>query len=114
MSNASSTLIPAVTLGWRIRMALEHADIKVNVMADEIGVARTTLGRWMHDGGAPPRDGFVKLIALRTGVPYEWIKYGVEDPETGPDLRSKHSTCTDAKVYELARRSADPAIERAA
>lgn len=114
MSTADQSLIPAVTLGWRIRMAIEFADVKVQDIADELDVSRNTVGRWMHDTGKPPRDGFVKLIALRTGVPYEWIRYGVEAPETGPEQGFPQRTCFADVVPFRARRSSQPALGAAA
>lgn len=76
--------IPEWTLGWRMQRALAHADISVQDMADELGMSRTSLSRWINDKGTPPRSGFIKLWALRTGVPYEWLITGTE-PEDGPE-----------------------------
>lgn len=70
-----NTVIPQWTLGWRLQRALAHADMSVEEMAAELGVTRQTAGRWMHDH-VEPRTGFLKLWALRTGVPYEWLLTG--------------------------------------
>lgn len=86
------TTIPPLTLGWRLQMSLDYAGISTQQMADELGVVRSTVSRWMHDNGAPPRDGFLRLWALRTGVPYEWLRDGVASsgdpagPDRGPGL----------------------------
>lgn len=68
--------IPALTLGWRMQMALRHGGVSTREMAEELGVTRETCSRWAHDKGAPPRAAFVKMWALRTGVPYRWIAFG--------------------------------------
>jgi transcriptional regulator with XRE-family HTH domain len=41
-------------------------------MADELGVARSTVSRWCNDKGRPTK-GYLKLWALRTGVPLDWL-----------------------------------------
>lgn len=76
--------IPEWTLGWRLQRSLAHATMTTGDMADELGVARSTVSRWMNDHGSAPRAAFVKQWALRTGVPYEWLKDG-ETPNNGPN-----------------------------
>ncbi len=68
--------VPEWTLGWRLNRALGHAGVKVQEMADEIGVSRTMISRWIHDVGAPPRIGYVKLWSMRTGVSLRWLLEG--------------------------------------
>jgi len=88
--------IPALTLGWRMQMALRHAGVSMLEMADELGVTRETCGRWTHDRGAPPRAAFLKVWALGTGVPYRWLAYGeAENPHA--DDQGRGCTC-DAAV----------------
>jgi transcriptional regulator with XRE-family HTH domain len=64
--------VPEWTLGWRLQRALAHAGVSVEEMADELGVTRQTIGRWLHERGEPKR-GYLKLWALRTGVPLAWL-----------------------------------------
>lgn len=96
--------IPPLTLGWRLQMALRQAGISVQEMADELGMARNSLSRWMADRGTPPRAAFVKQWALRTGVPYTWLATGeAENPRPGdPDGGST----ADAAL--CARRDSNP------
>lgn len=57
-------------------------------MAEELGVSRSTLSRWMNDRGAAPRPIFVKQWAMRCGVSYDWLATGAtvaEDDDNGPD-----------------------------
>lgn len=79
-----TSAVPAWTLGWRLQRALSHAGIGTQEMADEMGVARSTISRWVNDHGAPPRQAFVKQWALRCGVPYEWLSEGVEPQDPTP------------------------------
>lgn len=76
-------VVPQLTLGWRLQLALHHADMKVQDMADYLGVTRSTLSRWMNDHGTPPRPAFTMQWALRCGVPHAWLRNGTE---SGPDL----------------------------
>ena len=68
--------IPELTLGWRLQMALGQAGMTVQDMADELGMSRTSLSRWLNDRGTPPRAAFVRLWAQRCAVPYEWLMNG--------------------------------------
>jgi len=72
----TSPVVPDWTRGWRLRRALEYAGIGVAEMADELGVSRQTLTRWMHNDGVPIRSVYLKQWALRCGVPLEWITEG--------------------------------------
>lgn len=102
-TQAAVNAVPALTLGWRLQMALDHADVKVQEMADELGYARNSLSRWMHDEGEP-RDVVVKQWALKCGVPYEWLRYGITPatgPDTGGDLQERTSRWKDDNVVSL-------------
>lgn len=65
--------IPEWTLGWRLQRSLAHAEISVEEIADEMGVSRSTVSRWLNDRGAPPKAAYVKMWAFRTGVPFAWL-----------------------------------------
>ncbi|MFF2454997.1 helix-turn-helix domain-containing protein [Isoptericola sp. NPDC058082] len=77
--------VPPVTLGWRLQIALGHGDVSVQDMADELGVSRSTVSRWLNEHGAPPRPAFVKLWALRTGVSYAWLRDGWAPRGSNPE-----------------------------
>lgn len=72
-ANGHGGLIPEVTLGWRLRIALERADIKADAMAQVLDVHRGTITRWTHDIGRPPRRVYLEKWAEITGVPYAWL-----------------------------------------
>lgn len=92
--------IPALTLGWRLQMALGEGSAQD--MADSLGVSRATVSRWMHDKGAPPKRAYLMQWALITGVPVEWLSAGTGSPTPGPDGGGEEgSEATDA-VAQLA------------
>lgn len=73
MSDARTYEAPEITLGWRLRMAMEKAGIKAETMAEHFEVHRATIGRWLHDTGRRPKRHELKLWAELCAVPYEWL-----------------------------------------
>lgn len=65
-----------------MKIALEHAGVGVQEMADYLGVTRGTVGKWINGHISPSRQS-VMLWALRTGVPLAWLETG-ETPTGGP------------------------------
>ena len=61
--------------GDRLRKSLQLADISSQEMADYLEVSRNTVSRWINDEREPNRS-FIRLWAMRTGVPLEWIETG--------------------------------------
>jgi transcriptional regulator with XRE-family HTH domain len=72
MSQIVEQRIPEWTLGWRLQRSLAHAGVSVQEMADELGVSRGTISRWCNDHNRPRRSD-LRLWALRTGVPLDWL-----------------------------------------
>lgn len=93
--------VPALTLGWRLRMAIETSGKPVKQVADELGVSTETMRRWTHDLGQPKR-GMLKQIGLATGLPWRWLETGEESGEDiGPDepaARSDNPPITDREA----------------
>lgn len=83
MSTQQAERVPALTLGWRMKMAL--GDDSVQEMANYLGVSRATLSRWMADKGAPPKRAYLMQWALRTNVPLVWLETGETPTGPGPD-----------------------------
>lgn len=78
--------IPALTLGWRIKMALAHGNVSRDRIAEQLGVNKATVTRWSSDAGVPKR-AFLAQIALATGVDMEWLETGRDDgPDGGDDM----------------------------
>lgn len=70
---AANEGIPEITLGWRLRIAMERANLKAEYMAEELGVHRGTITRWTHDIGRPPRPIYLRHWAELCGVRFEWL-----------------------------------------
>src|SRR5690348_7259580 len=83
MSTQRAERIPRVTLGWRLKMALD--DIKRDEMAELLGVNPSTVSRWMADKGTPPKRAFLAQWAMRTNVPLEWLETGDYQDDDGPE-----------------------------
>ena len=67
----------------RLRKALRVADLGVQDIADYLGVSRNTVGSWIN-GRTEPNVGYTRLWALRTGVPFEWLRTGKSPDQEGP------------------------------
>ena len=66
------THTPSFDEADRLRKALRESGVSVQEMAEYLGVSRNTVSRWIN-GAVPPKAHVMRLWALRTGVPYEWL-----------------------------------------
>lgn len=76
--------IPGLTLGWRLRMALEHEGVSRQQIAAECGVDEATITRWTHDRTAPSRAALI-VWALKTGVDLDWLERGTGESPFRPE-----------------------------
>lgn len=58
-----------------MRKSLTFAGMGVGEMSEYLGVTRETVSRWMN-GKNPVGRQSLRLWALRTGVPFEWLETG--------------------------------------
>ena len=72
--------VPEWTLCWRLQRSLAYAALSVEQIAGELGVSRSSVSRWLNDR-AQPRTAYLKVWALRCGVPYTWLRYGTVPPD---------------------------------
>jgi DNA-binding transcriptional regulator YiaG len=70
-------------LADRMRRALRVSGVSVEEIADYLGVARGTVSTWIN-GRIVPRKSTMRLFALKTGVPLEWLETGAQGEPTGP------------------------------
>ena len=77
--------IPEWDLADRLRKSLRDADVQVQQMADRFEVSRNTIGNWIN-GRSEPSASDLRVWAQETGVPLEWLRWGV-DPH--PDTPSE-------------------------
>jgi len=61
-----------LSLDEALAITLRRAGMGVAEMADYLGVTRGTVGNWTG-GRIVPNTQSLRLWALRTGVPYEWL-----------------------------------------
>jgi transcriptional regulator with XRE-family HTH domain len=83
---AIASKVPQFDVADRMRKALREGGLSVQEMAEYLEVSRNTVGRWIN-GKVPPSTSTLRLWALRTGVPFEWLRDGFLP--TGGDLRSR-------------------------
>jgi transcriptional regulator with XRE-family HTH domain len=63
---------PEWDLADRMRKSLRSAGLGVQDMADYLEVSRGTVSNWIN-GRIRPGGQTLRLWALRTGVPYDWL-----------------------------------------
>jgi transcriptional regulator with XRE-family HTH domain len=95
MTDIAHAEVPAITLGWRLRISLERAGLKAEDMAVQLNVHRGTISRWMHDD-VTPRPIYLREWARICRVPAEWLM-----GDTAPDIgkgsgRITHRLLADA------------------
>ena len=76
-------------LADRLRRALRVADVGVQEMAQELEVHATTVGNWIN-GRTIPRRRDLRLFAMKTGFPLEWLETGkapIPDGDEGLESR---------------------------
>ena len=71
-------------------------------LAERAGVSRQTISNY-EVGFTTPRPGALRLLALATGVSYEWLRYGwtPDGPTARPKGLEPPTSCFVAP-YELA------------
>lgn len=82
MSETAGIVIPTFGMPDRLRKAREVTGLTQAELADELGIARSSVANY-EAGTTSPRRIVLKAYALRTRVPVEWLEHGV-DP-SGPD-----------------------------
>lgn len=78
--------VPRFEMRHRLALALEHSDLSVNDIANELGVHRNTIGRYLA-GKHVPRSVLI-VWALRTGVPLRWLEMGEWDDDDNGGTRA--------------------------
>lgn len=82
-STPTIATVPSWDVADRMRKSLRVSGMSVQEMADYLGVARNTVGTWIN-GRIQPGAQTLRLWAMRTGVPHEWLRDGIESV-TSPD-----------------------------
>lgn len=71
-------------LADRMTKSLRVSGMKVQDMAEYLGVSRGSVGNWIN-GRVVPSTPVLKLWALRTGAPYEWLLTGEQKNDPQPE-----------------------------
>jgi transcriptional regulator with XRE-family HTH domain len=75
-TQTEQTTIPALTVGWRIRMAREFAGIDQTELAERTEIARSTISNYEKGATTHVKPLYLRQIALATGVDLEWLTNG--------------------------------------
>lgn len=115
MSETRDLDAPQLTLGWRLRMAMEKAGIENNEMAQLLGVHRGTITRYTHDESVPKR-GFIAQWAAICHVPAAWLAGELfsdptDEDRAVPQPRRRASDITSDTTEDLGR-YAQPVLAR--
>jgi transcriptional regulator with XRE-family HTH domain len=70
-------VVPSWRMADRIRRALDHADIGVSELADQLEINRNTVGNWLS-GRSSPRGRDLRAVARVCGVDPAWLEHGSE------------------------------------
>ena len=84
MSDTWHDRIPSLTLGLRLKMAMDWAGYRRDHMAEELGVSESTISRWTNDDGTPPNRGYIRAWAAFTRYDFHWLLTGEQSPDGGP------------------------------
>lgn len=95
--------VPEWTLADRMRKSLDAAGLGVQEIADELGVTRGAVGKWIN-GHVEPRHPTLMAWAMRTGVSLAWLETG-EAPPGGTNGRAP---ATDPSARPLGSLAAVP------
>lgn len=96
--------VPEWTLGDRLRKSIEHAGVGVGEMAEYLEVDRNTVSNYIHDKVRVP-GAVIRLWAIRTGVPLEWLRTGSSPfgPNGGGTSKTALRDLTEAKRNRATR-----------
>jgi transcriptional regulator with XRE-family HTH domain len=99
--------VPPVTLGWRIQLALDYAQLKQDVIASKFEVSRKTVSRWCNDVGTPPKKFILNEIAVMCEVSPRWLIDGIapdgHHPLEAPGGRGLLEGLAEQNVVEIPR-----------
>lgn len=67
--------VPVWDMADRLRKALRVANLSTGQMAEYLGMTPGTVSRYVN-GHQTPQTQTLRLWAIRTNVPYEWLVNG--------------------------------------
>ncbi|WP_228044889.1 helix-turn-helix domain-containing protein [Rhodococcus pyridinivorans] len=95
------TSIPEFDRADRMRKSLKHAGVSVNEMAEYLGITRETVSRYANHADVKVPLQTMRLWALRTGVPLEWLQSGTTpNGPRGDGRRTSADEAQDARSLD--------------
>lgn len=98
MSTQPAGTVPQWTPGDRLRKAREQAGYSQQELAENMGVARNTIGNYELDASERPRKIVLRAWALATGVDLRWLETGIGSPHN-PDGLPHHDSNVEPAGY---------------
>lgn len=96
------TVVPEFDQADRMRKAQRQAGVSTAFMADQLGVRRETVSSWLN-GHTKPIGPAVRMWAIITGVPLEWLETGSYTPsDSNPEPAVLSDFPFDQRFYALA------------
>lgn len=104
-------IVPAWTIGDRLRKARELAGFEQIQFAEHIGVDRRTVSNYERDVTSNHKTIYLRARALATGVSLEWLQTGRNPRQDGPDGGLDVRTRRDSNPQPSDPRIATPAAK---
>lgn len=110
-ASATATAVPEWDVADRVRKALRVSGVGVQEIADYLDVDRSTVSTWIN-GRITPSTQTLRLVALRCGVPYEWLRDGTtaSGPDTPDDQGITRRRWNGSRVVALNTRRPRPTM----
>ena len=90
--------------GDRLAKALQVAHVATAEMADYLGVSPNTIGNYTS-GRTEPKKQTLRVWAMRTGAPLEWLELGIVGPDGLEPPTSSVKTRGLATVHPIRKAS---------
>jgi transcriptional regulator with XRE-family HTH domain len=90
--------VPPLTLGWRIRLAMDFAGLEQTDLMAKFEVSRGTVSRWCRDVAPAPKKFVQNEIAVMCGVSPRWLIDGLGNDGGTPQQTGSGGEVTDLTV----------------
>lgn len=104
-TQTTATVTPDLPQAARLHLARYLAGMEMQELAAATGISRGTIRNYESLDWARPRNAaYIRLWALATGMPYDWLMGGVPQPGDGVrqfNRRFGLSTGSEATVHFL-------------
>lgn len=105
--------IPIWDMYDRLAKSLKESGMSVQDAADYFDVHRNTVSGWLH-GRINPDTRTLRLWAVMTNVPYEWLKAGIDPGPGGDEPHPQNGVETTAPLLRSRKNQSDKPADVAA